>query len=125
MANFFLRDNINSFETFKGKLPDEIYLPLNTGRFIRRQSDNTTAFSNERPNNSVNLEQWIQFQIDEGNLSLQTDNVFTSQVFTIGSTTYPINTSLNTIINAILTQLTLSTVSDKNYIFITVTPLST
>jgi len=57
MPAFYLKDNINKFETFKGKLPDEIYLPLNTGRFVRRGENQAGTFFNERPNDSVNLEQ--------------------------------------------------------------------
>lgn len=56
MAAFYLKDNIDKFEAFKGQLPNQIFLPLNTGRFITRNKDPKGRFFNERPNESINLE---------------------------------------------------------------------
>lgn len=125
MPTYFLKDNIQRFETLKGKLPEEIYLPLNTGRFSKRTEDNSGKFYNERPNDAVNLSDWIQHHLDEGDLIVTTDNVVTTNSYSIGGDIYNENTDLSIIIEAIIDNLSGVTNSDKHFSFISVTPNST
>lgn len=68
MSRFFLRDTIPSQSNYRSALPDLIYLPFNIGRFIPRQPDHQTPFISP-PSNSVNLAEWINDQISNGDIT--------------------------------------------------------
>lgn len=69
---FFLFDN---YEEQEGKkLPTDyekdIYIPFNTGRQLTKKVRPTGRFSEERPSHIISLLNWINYHIQNGNISL-------------------------------------------------------
>ena len=90
MANFFLTDTTPSQSNYKSALPDFIFLPLNIGRSIPRQSATQNNFI-QPPSNSVNLTDWINYQIEEGNINAGTGTTDGNGIYS-GNGVIPNNT---------------------------------
>lgn len=90
MSNFFLNNNISKQDKFKSAMPDFIYLPYNIGRYIPRQADKQNNFI-QPPSNSVNLTDWINFQIEEGTIIIPSGAADGNGIYS-GNGTIPNNT---------------------------------
>lgn len=104
---YYLKRNVDEADKFKVEIPEDIYLPLNMGRSIARNKVNTGVNGQTVPYNySISLKDWINSKIDEGVFTVEFNTVYSTQDITIGNTTYGPNTTLDTIINAIVTNIT-------------------
>jgi hypothetical protein len=79
----------------------KIYLPGNINT-----TQATTTFNDVvgiPPNGNIDLDRWIQFQLDNGYILAGGSGSFTTVSMTIGATTYPIGTPVQTILTALNT----------------------
>lgn len=54
------------FDKVKGLIPEEIYLPLNGGRYIKPQNLSDKPGTDAPPSNSVALSEWLKYKVDKG-----------------------------------------------------------
>lgn len=90
MGKTFLQDTTPSQSNYRSALPDLIYLPLNIGRFIPRQPDNSAPFISP-PSNSVNLLDWINHNIEINTIIIPPGSPDGNGIYS-GSGTIPNNT---------------------------------
>lgn len=70
---YLLPNNRAAFNaTYKAGLSSSIYIPLNAGRYVGPENNNS-LFKNKPDTDSVNLADWITNQITLGNISTGTD----------------------------------------------------
>jgi hypothetical protein len=70
MANLFLNNNQNALESLGTEFPDTFFIPANLNRNQgRRTLLNVGQFLNERPNNSINVKEWIVDKFQSANVT--------------------------------------------------------
>ena len=120
---FYLKNNIDKAGKFRVEFPEDIYMPLNMGRSIlpRRRGKNLDGQTIPY-NEGISLKDWINKKILDGVFYLNYKQVYSTEQVQVGSTIYGPNTNLNTIVNAIVTEINSGGSGDSHYTFIQSSP---
>lgn len=74
MNLFYLGNNRSTYnQNYKAGLASQIWVPLNAGRYVGTDSNNTGLFKNRPNTDSIKLVDWISNQVNLGNIDTVVD----------------------------------------------------